>query len=72
MTEIVEKGFKMNYIISLFLYIFLIALVSSLLFFIVTSIWDSAAPGIVFLLSVISVQLLFSHIGQIAGKRQES
>ncbi len=62
----------MRYFISLLIYIFVIVFVSSLLFFMVTSIWDSSEPGLVFLLSIICTQLFLSQIGRTTGYRYES
>ena len=51
----------MTEIISSLIYIVLLISVSVLLFFIVTSIWSTGEPGIIFFLSIISSQLLLSN-----------
>lgn len=51
-------------IISSLIYIVLLISVSVLLFFIVTFIWSTGEPGIIYLLSIISSQLLLSSFGK--------
>ncbi|SEH78980.1 hypothetical protein SAMN05192559_104130 [Halobacillus karajensis] len=54
----------MTEIISSLIYIVLLISVSVLLFFIVTSVWGTGEPGIIFLLSIISAQLLLSNFAE--------